>query len=111
MICCKECNEMFDPFSFEKRKAGGLFNHCPDCAEEHTTKYLGLQSGDGKQAGISILAFESETDRNQYKRFWANNSGLHKSKSCQLGNHLSTTPGVKFKTVTQSEATNHKGKA
>lgn len=107
---CIECDSKFDPNSPAKRRAGGRVNTCPDCSEEPVVRYLGLQAGDGKQAGVTILSFDSMADREKYADFWKNNSGLHKGKSCQLGSHTSTTPGVSFRTVTQSTATNHKGR-
>lgn len=108
---CAECAAQFETNSPAKLRAGGKIGHCPDCASEPTVKYLGLQAGDGKQASITVLSFGSSQDREKYASFWQNNSGIHKGKSCQLGAHLSTSPGVAFKTVTQSTATNHKGRA
>jgi hypothetical protein len=108
---CVLCDLFFDTNSPEKKLAGGLINHCADCSEETVVKYVGLQAADGKQSQATILKFESESDKNKYVAFWQNNSGYHKSKSCQLGNHLSTTPGVKFTTVVAHVPTNHKGKA
>ena len=109
-MICKICEDEFDPSSPEKKRAGGRINECPECSMESTPRYLGVQNGDGKQAGITVLAFNNPQDREQYKRFWQNNSGLHKGKSCQLGSHTSTDPGIGFRTVTQTSATNHKGK-
>lgn len=108
---CTECGVKFNPKSPAKIRAGGLIGTCPDCSEESTVKYLGLAAGDGKQASITVLAFNSERDRNKYADFWRNNSGIHKGKACQLGSHLSTDPGIRFRTVSQSSATNHKGRA
>jgi hypothetical protein len=101
---------MFDPRSPAKMRAGGHIGTCPDCSQESTVKYLGLSAGDGKQAGVTVLSFKSAEDRSRYADFWRNNTGIHKGKSCQLGSHLSTSPGISFKTVTQSGATNHKGR-
>lgn len=107
---CISCGCKFDSRSPSKIKAGGRINECADCAHEPAVKYLGLSSGDGKQSSITVLSFDSVSDREKYSAFWRNNSGIHKSKSCQLGNHLSTDPGVKFKTVVASGPMNHKGK-
>lgn len=107
---CVKCDGSFDDHSPAKLRAGGRINTCPDCSEETTVKYLGLTAGDGKQAGITVLSFDSPDDRARYSDFWRNNSGIHRGKACQLGTHLSTTPGVRFRTVTQSTATNHKGR-
>lgn len=108
---CVSCGTQFDTNSLAKQRAGGHINTCPDCSDETVVKYLGLSNGDGKQASITILAFDSTTDRSRYADFWRNNSGVHRGKSCQLGSHLSTTPDVHFRTVSQSTATNHKGRA
>jgi hypothetical protein len=107
---CVQCDEEFDPTSSAKISVGGKINECPDCSTEDTVKYVGLQAADGKQAQATILKFTNIKDRQKYLQFWQNNSGLHKGKSCQLGNHLSTTPNVKFETITDFTPTNHKGK-
>ena len=71
---CIHCEYPFDPDSFAKKQAGGKINECPDCVEELGTetavKYLGLSAGDGKAAGISIVAFESNEDRESYSKAW-----------------------------------------
>lgn len=108
---CAECEAEFDTSSPAKQKAGGLITHCPECSEDPTIKYVGLQAADGKQSQVTILKFENETDKEAYIRFWKNNSGYNKGKSCQLGRHLSTTPDVKFETLVAHKPTNHKGKA
>lgn len=110
IISCVKCTEEFDLYSSAKQKAGGKINECPDCAEESAVRYVGLMAADGKQAQATILSFGSEKDKEKYLSFWQNNSGFHKGKSCQLGNHLSTTPAVAFKTIVKHNATNHKGK-
>lgn len=111
LIECKECGDEFNPLSPAKKKVGGLRFLCPECSEEHVIKYAGVQSADGKQSQATILKFKSESDKEKYMRFWQNNSGLHKSKSCQLGRHLSTDPGISFATVSAFNPTNHKGKS
>jgi hypothetical protein len=107
---CAVCGGSFDPNSLAKRMAGGRINQCPDCSEEPAVRYLGLSAGDGKQAGVTILKFDSHEDREEYRQAWWVNSGGTVGKSCQLG-YQKRTPNVKFKTVTQSAATNHKGRA
>jgi len=111
ILNCKECGEEFDLFSDEKKAAGGKVFHCPSCSEEVAIKYAGVSSADGKQSQATILKFSSRQDREKYLDFWRNNSGFNKGKSCQLGNHLSTTPGIAFETVAAFSPTNHKGKA
>jgi hypothetical protein len=110
IINCKVCGDEFDLYSKEKIKSGGLSIHCVDCSEETEVKYAGVQSADGKQGQATVLKFESQKDKEQYVRFWQNNSGLFKGKSCTLGRHLSTTPDIKFKTIVGFNPTNHKGK-
>jgi hypothetical protein len=108
---CSECGADFDPNHPEKRRAGGLATHCKDCSSETAVKYLGLQSADGKMAGVTILAFDTEKDREQYRRMWRNNSGINKGKVCQLGKNLSTVPNVRFKKLYEAGLdANHKGK-
>ena len=107
---CVECESLFDPRSPAKLRAGGRVNTCPECSTESAVKYLGLANGDGKQASVTILAFNSPADRERYSDFWKNNSGLHKSRSCQLGSHLSADPGIQFRTITTSGPMNHKGR-
>jgi hypothetical protein len=110
LVTCAECEAIFDPRSPAKQRAGGRINTCPDCSDEPVVKYLGLTNGDGKQAAITVLSFGSVKDRERYSSYYRNNAGYHKGKSCQLGSHLSTDPGVRFRTVSQTGATNHKGK-
>lgn len=106
---CIECGCDFDPNSPMKRRIGGLITTCAECSSESSTKYLGLTAGDGKQAGITVLKFSSQEDREAYRQMWWVNSGMMVGKSCQLGRRKND-PGVRFTTVTQSTATNHKGR-
>jgi len=112
---CKWCEAEFETESRRKQLAGGFINECPDCVEERggddsPPKYLGVMAGDGKMAGVTILQFASEADREAYSKAFANNSGMSKGKSCQLGSHLTPMSGTKFKTIQKTEATNHKGR-
>ena len=106
---CVNCGINFDPNSPAKRRAGGKINTCAECSDEPAVKYLGLSAGDGKQAGVTILKFDSQDDREAYREMWWVNSGMMVGKSCQLG-FQKRTPNVKFRTVAQSTATNHKGR-
>ena len=106
---CLSCGVTFDAASFAKRRVGGLISTCVECSDEPIVKYLGLSAGDGKQASLTVLKFESHADREEYRQaFWVN-SGMMVGKACQLG-YQKRTPNVRFQTVTQSTATNHKGK-
>jgi hypothetical protein len=107
---CEKCDCEFDLYSTEKIRAGGRITECHLCAEENTVKYFGASAADGKQSQVTVLQFSSQAEREQYAKFWKNNSGFNKGKSCQLGTHLSTTPGVKFNTIVAHNPTNHKGK-
>ena len=112
MTTCIHCEVEFNLHSPEKQRAGGRANECIECSEETAIKYLGLQSADGKAAGVTILAFNSQKDKEVYSEFWKNNSGMHKGKSCQLGDHLTATPRISFRKVhEQGLGMNHKGKA
>lgn len=112
---CKHCGDEFNPKSQRKQMVGGYANECPDCVEERggddsPPKYLGVMAGDGKMAGVTILKFETDADREAYAKAHRNNSGQNKGKECQLGSHLTPMSGIKFTTVQKTEATNHKGK-
>jgi len=112
---CKWCEAEFDTDSRRKQLAGGYVNECPDCVEERggddsPPRYLGVTAGDGKMAGVTILKFETEADREAYAKAHRNNSGQNKGKECQLGGHLTSMSGIKFSTVQKTEAVNHKGK-
>lgn len=107
---CVSCGAPFDPYSPAKRMAGGRINTCPECSDEPAVKYLGLTAGDGKQGSLTVLKFDSHEDREEYRQMWWVNSGMMVGKACQMG-YSKRTPNIKFRTVTQSTATNHKGKA
>lgn len=112
LITCIVCEETFDPHSKAKRIAGGMRNHCVDCSEETSIRYAGVQNSDGKQAGVTVLKFNSSEDRAAYIEYWKVNSGMYKGKNCQLGHGLKTTPNIQFSTKAVFESNvNHKGKA
>jgi len=111
MINCAVCEETFDLHSPEKKRAGGLRNHCPDCAEETAVPYLAVNGADGKMAGLTILAFDSAEDREKYKKAWHNNTGMNKGKSCHLSSSNTPMNGMKFRRVGENFGnSNHKGK-
>lgn len=107
---CVECSVSFETNSPAKLRVGGRINTCADCSEESTVKYLGLANGDGKQASVTVLAFNTPKDRERYASYWKANTGYYKGKSCHLSQSNPADPGVKFRTVVQSSAANHKGK-
>jgi hypothetical protein len=109
---CIECDGEFDTNSREKRKAGGLATHCPDCSMEDTPRYAGVAAGEGKMSSVQILKFNNTQDRENYLEYWKVNSGLYKGKSCQIGMGLKKTPNISFQTkATFTGNVNAKGKA
>jgi len=113
---CKYCGEDFDLNSRAKKAIGGKINECPGCLEEldyeDVPAYLGVANGEGKQAGITILAFESNADRDSYQAAWRNNSGQNVGKKCNMGSHHTPMTGMKFRKVGENRGNaNHKGKA
>ena len=108
---CVECDALFDPHSREKRRAGGLAMHCPDCSIDDTVRYLGISAGEGKMAAVQVLKFDSQGDREQYKRYWAASSGLNTGKNCSM-HFRAAEPAISFETkATFHGNCNHKGKA
>jgi hypothetical protein len=115
MRVCVHCEIDFDDQSRAKRDAGGKINECPDCVEELGTetavKYLGLQAGDGKSNAISIVAFESNEDRESYSKAWKAVTGFHKGKSCHLSGSNTTIGNRPMRHVAYNAGNaNHKGK-
>jgi hypothetical protein len=110
-MICIECETEFDPRSPAKRKAGGYANTCAECSEENTVRYLGISAGEGKQASVQVLKFQSESDRVRYQRYWKASSGLNTGKNCQLG-YRANELNIQFETRATFVANpNHKGKA
>ncbi len=112
---CVHCEIDFDTSSFAKKKAGGKINECADCVEELQTetavKYLGLQAGDGKSNALSIVAFESSEDRDNYSKAWKAVTGYHKGKSCHLSGSQTNIGGRPMRHVGYVGGNgNHKGK-
>jgi hypothetical protein len=108
---CVECEREFDPFSAAKANVGGRIDTCHHCSEEDTVPYLGLTSGDGKGVGITILAFNTRSDRYKYAQAWADNSGANKGKVCQMSRNAPIMSGMKFRKVHEAGlGMNHKGK-
>ena len=113
---CRHCGISFDLESFAKRQAGGKINECPDCVEELGTetavKYLGLGSGDGKAAAISIVAFESNEDRAAYASAWKANTGHNGGYGGHLSSSNSPIGGRPMRHVGYNAGNaNHKGKS
>jgi len=113
---CVHCECDFDLSSSAKKRVGGKINECPDCVEELQTEtavpYLGLQAGDGKCNAMSIVAFESNADREAYSSAWKAVTGFHKGKSCQLGGIQTNIGNRPMRHVAYAGGNgNHKGKA
>ena len=112
---CVHCDITFDLNSTAKKRAGGKINECADCVEELGTetavKYLGLQAGDGKTNALSIVAFESNEDRQAYSSAWKVVTGFHKGKSCHLSGSQTNIGGRPMRHVAYAGGNgNHKGK-
>jgi NAD-dependent SIR2 family protein deacetylase len=113
---CVHCEASFNADSRRKREVGGKINECPDCVEEMDLEtavaYAGVQAGDGKGVGCTIVAFSSDKDRSMYVKAWRANSGQNVGKSCQIGRGTVAMTGMKFKKVGESGSigTNHKGR-
>lgn len=116
MKTCRHCKDEFNERSRHKQLVGGYIDECPWCVEEQggddsPPKYLGVQSGDGKMSGITILAFDDPVARESYKRAWANNTGMHKGKSCHLSGSNTAMHGMSFKKIGENRGNaNHKGR-
>jgi hypothetical protein len=106
------CTECGDEYVWDKarQRLGGLRTHCSDCAEETTTRYLGVAAGEGKQASVQVLSFQSEAARADYQRFWYATSGMNTGKQCQMQFRRKEVGGFEIKTTFHGN-TNHKGKA
>jgi hypothetical protein len=109
MRTCRICGDEFDPNSAAKRLAGGRINECHLCAQETTARVVGVASGDGKQASLSIVRPETEADRHAFLAYWHQATGLHRGKSCQMDSTL-TTPHFRVQVVSAAQASNHKGR-
>ena len=112
---CIHCETEFNPKSQRKRKVGGRINECADCVEdlgtETTVKYLGCASADGKMGGVTILAFDTDEDREKYRRAWNNNIGMHKGKVAALSGSNTAMTGMKFRQIGENFGNeNAKGK-
>jgi len=97
-----------------KKNVGGKINECPDCVEELGTetavKYLGLTSGDGKMASLSIVAFDSIEDRNAYGKAWANATDPYSNKPQSMSEVSGSFGSVKIRHVSHNAGNpNHKG--
>ena len=110
-MICVHCDFDFDARGTRKKLAGGKINECADCVEELGTETainnLGCTSADG----VSILAFESNEARENYRAAWNNNIGMHKGKSAALSGSNTAMSGMKFRQVGENFGnSNHKGK-
>ena len=112
---CIHCETEFNPKSQRKRKVGGRINECADCVEdlgtETTVKYLGCASADGKMGGVTILAFDTDEDREKYRKAWNNNIGMNRGKVAALSGSNTPMTGMKFRQIGENFGNaNHKGK-
>lgn len=112
---CVHCNYEFDLYSTAKRSAGGKINECPDCVEELGTetavKYLGLTSGDGKMASLSIVAFNSVEDREAYGKAWQSATDPYQASPRSMSEVSGSLGSVKIRHIAHQAANpNHKGR-
>ena len=106
---CRHCEDEFDCRSNQKARVGGYIDECPDCVVELGTekavRYRGVITGDGKQASVTLLKFDSEDDAEEYCRRYNNNSGWQNNYSFGLND-------IKHKKVGENIGNNnHKGRA
>jgi len=111
MIKTCACGMEFDLHSYAKKMAGGLAIHCPDCSEETVVRHAGVQSGDGKQASVQVLAFRKPEDRQNFLSYWAAATGLHTGKQCQMGKQPNSRAFHFTKVAEHGTGMNHKGKS
>ena len=109
IMTCRHCEDEFDRMSSIKRRVGGYIDECPDCVEELGTekavRYRGVITGDGKQASVTLLKFDSEDDAEEYCKRYNNNSGWQNNYSFGLND-------IKHKKVGENIGNNHhKGRA
>lgn len=75
-IQCAVCQDTFDPTSKEKRKAGGMFSHCPKCAREKQAPKTGamvyshktapeIQIQEGTPEGSALSAYLNKSVQGQ----------------------------------------------
>ena len=111
---CVHCEYEFDLDSTMKKQVGGRINECPECVQElgteTTVKYLGLTSGDGKMANLSIVAFDSEEDRAAYGAAWQAATDPYTSSPSRMSEVSGSFGGVRIRHVDhQAGNPNHKG--
>jgi hypothetical protein len=111
---CKHCGSEFVVESRAKRLAGGLINECPDCVEELQTDkgdtLVGVMSGDGKAAMVTVMRFESNQDGKQFLHNWRLSTGFYRGKSCQMGGTRTLDMDGKGRKVSEFGGNpNHKG--
>jgi len=86
---CKHCGSEFNTTSPHKVRVGGRINECPDCVEELGTETapttIGVMSGEGKVAGMTVLRFDNGDKAKAYMKAWRHSTGHNKGKSCQMG--------------------------
>lgn len=111
MKTCASCGDEFDLESPAKRRAGGLSIHCPECSEETVVRHAGVQSSDGKQAGVTVLAFKHVEDRENFIAYWQAATGLHTGKNCQMSRQPNSREFHFMKVTEYGIGMNHKGKS
>ena len=114
MKTCVHCEFEFDLDSTMKKNVGGKINECVECVQElgteTTVKYLGLTSGDGKMASLSIVAFDSVEDRKAYGKAWASATDPYTSTPQSMSEVSGSFGSVKIRHIAFNAGNpNHKG--
>jgi hypothetical protein len=86
-IRCSNCPTSFDPHSKEKRKIGGLFTHCPECAVETKAKKTGAMIY-GHKTGATIQIQEGGPEGEALSKY------LNRSVQSQRSTAVPVTHGA-----------------
>ena len=112
------CEEEVDHDDYERKELDPYSNECTACCihreqvlgDKHIA-YLGVQSASGKMANITILSFEDERNRSQYKKTWDQHSNSGYNIAMRNVGKAGSFDRIKYKTVHENFANvNHKGK-
>ena len=111
---CVHCEYEFNLDSAMKKQVGGKINECPECVQElgteTTVKYLGLTSGEGKMASLSIVAFDSIEDREAYGAAWQAATDPYNHTTSRMSEVSGSFGGVRMRHIDhQGGNPNHKG--
>lgn len=111
---CRHCEQDFDLNSRAKREVGGKIDECPMCVEElgteTATSVVGVVSGDGKSAMVTVMRFSDEETGARFLHMWRRSTGYYRGKSCQMGSTVMLDmDGMGKKIGEHGGNANHKG--